>query len=93
MLEEKENSEDYYINVLIKEKKFRIYCGDGRQKLRWLTDVCILKYDKSLGGKCNLGIAYGMKLENGNLCDLDEIINTVLKKNEFVWILMKGTIK
>ena len=46
MLEEKENSEDYYINVLIKEKKFRIYCGDGRQKLRWLTDVCILKYEK-----------------------------------------------
>ena len=34
-----------------------------------------------------------LNTKNGNLCDLDEIINTVLKKNEFVWILMKGTIK
>ena len=51
-MEEKENNEDYYINVLLKEKKFRIYCGDGRQKLRWLTDVSILKYDRAIGGKC-----------------------------------------
>ncbi len=40
--------------------------------------------------KYKIGIAYGLKLENGNLCDLDEIINTVLKKGEFVWVLMKG---
>lgn len=30
-----------------------------------------------------------MKLENGNLCDLNETINTVLHNNENVWVLLK----
>ncbi len=77
----------YYINTLIKDKKFRIYCGDGRQKLRWLTDCAILKYESYYGGSC--GIAYGIKLENGNLTDLEETINTILKFNENVWVLLK----
>jgi hypothetical protein len=34
-------------------------------------------------------MAYGMKLENGNLCDLNDTINTVLHNNENVWVLLK----
>ena len=34
-------------------------------------------------------MAYGMKLENGNLCDLNDVINTVLHNNENVWVLLK----
>ncbi len=30
-----------------------------------------------------------MKLENGNLCDLNDTINTVLHNNENVWVLLK----
>jgi len=44
-------NEDIYINALVKDKKFRIFCGEGRQKVRWLTDSCILKNERSGGGK------------------------------------------
>jgi hypothetical protein len=77
----------YQINVLIKDKKFKIFCGDGRQRLRWLADCSIFKFENNYGGSC--GLAYGIKLENGNLCDLGEVINTVMKPQENVWVLLK----
>ena len=81
------NSNDFYVNVLIKDKKFRVFCGEAKQRLRWLTDVVIHKYERYFSINC--GLAYGMKLENGNLCDLNDVINTVLHNNENVWVLLK----
>lgn len=77
----------YFINTLIKDKKFKIYCGDGRQKLRWLADCAIHKYQSLYGQDC--GNAYAVKLENGNLCDLNQNINTTLKMNENVWVMLR----
>lgn len=76
-----------YVNVLIKDKKFKIFCGDGRQKLRWLTDVAILKYQNLFTGKN--GVAYGLKLENGEICNLNENIRDNIKNNENIWILLR----
>jgi hypothetical protein len=75
------------INVLVKDKQFKIFCGDGRQKLKWLTDVAILKYESYNEGTC--GIAYSIKLENGNICDLNEKIESTLQNGENVWVLLK----
>jgi len=81
------NIQGIYVNVLIKDKKFKIFCGDGRQKLRWLTDVAILKYENQFSGKN--GVAYGLKLESGEICNLNESIKDIVKNNENVWILLK----
>ena len=81
------NTQGIYVNVLIKDKKFKIFCGDGRQKLRWLTDVAILKYQNLFSGKN--GVAYGLKLENGEICNLNENIDNTIKNQENVWILLK----
>lgn len=75
------------INVLVKEKTFKIFCGQGEQKIRWLTDAAILKYEIIYNKKC--GLAYGVKLENGHTCDLDRIVKEVLKANENIWVLLK----
>ena len=83
----KEIEEEFYVNVLIKDQKFKIYCGSGNQTIRWLTDNAIFKYEYYYGGKC--GLAFGLKLENGNLCDLREIINTILKNEANAWVLLK----
>ncbi len=77
----------FYCNVLIKDKKFKIYCGEGNQSLRWLTDVAIFKYKAYSGNPC--GLACYIKLEDGNVCELDEQINRTLQNNENVWILFK----
>ena len=81
------NTQGIYVNVLIKDKKFKIFCGDGRQKLRWLTDVAILKYQNLFSGKN--GVAHGLKLENGEICNLNENIDNTIKNQENVWILLK----
>ncbi len=87
IIEEREGA--IYINVLVKEKNFRIYCGDGRQKLRWLTDSAIFKYENSNDEGIKCGLAYSIKLENGNICDLDDTIANILDNDAYVWILFK----
>ena len=84
---EEEHISAFYCNVLIKDKKFKIFCGEGKQKLRWLTDVAIFKYKAYSGTSC--GLAYYIKLEDGNICDLEEQIKDTLQNNENVWVLFK----
>jgi len=54
------DEQEYQINVLLKDKKFKIYCGEGNQKLRWLTDVVIHKYERYHGVNCGI---YSIKKE------------------------------
>jgi hypothetical protein len=82
-----EASDSIYCNVFIKDKKFRIYCGQGKQKLRWLTDVAIYNYKAYSGQIC--GLACFVKLEDGNICELEEVIKDTVKSNENVWVMFK----
>ena len=78
----------FFVNILIHEKKYRQYCGEGLQKIRWLTDCAIYKYENETK-KTNLGIAYGLKNENGNLCDLNSRIIDNLENGANVLVLLK----
>ena len=78
----------FFVNILIREKKYRQYCGEGQQKIRWLTDCAIYKYESETK-KTNLGIAYGLKNENGNLCDLNSRIIDNLENGANVLVLLK----
>jgi len=78
----------FFVNILIREKKYRQYCGEGLQKIRWLTDCAIYKYENETK-KTNLGIAYGLKNENGNLCDLNSRIIDNLENGANVLVLLK----
>jgi len=78
----------FFVNILIREKKYRQYCGEGQQKIRWLTDCAIYKYEKETK-KTNLGVAYGLKNENGNLCDLNSRIIDNLENGANVLVLLK----
>ena len=84
---EEESEQAFYCNVLIKDKKMRIYCGAGKQKLRWLTDAAIFKYRAYSEQKC--GVACFVKLEDGSICELEEQINQTLQNNENIWVLFK----
>ena len=78
----------FFVNILNREKKYRQYCGEGQQKIRWLTDCAIYKYENETK-KTNLGIAYGLKNENGNLCDLNSRIIDNLENGANVLVLLK----
>ena len=84
-----DDRETFFVNVLIRGKKFRQYCGDGHQKIRWLTDCAIFKYENGGNKKRNCGIAYGLKNENGDLCNLDDTIASCLTNGANVLVLLK----
>ena len=84
-----DDKETFFVNVLIRGKKFRQYCGDGHQKIRWLTDCAIFKYENGGNKKKNCGIAYGLKNENGDLCDLENTIASCLTNGANVLVLLK----
>ena len=89
-LKENENeTQKYFVNVLIRDKKYRQYCGEGKQKIRWLTDCAIFKYENEYKRKRTCGIAYGLKNENGELCDLDSKICECLTNGAHVLVLLK----
>ena len=84
-----DDRETFFVNVLIRGKKFRQYCGDGHQKIRWLTDCAIFKYENGGNKKKNCGIAYGLKNENGDLCDLENTIASCFTNGANVLVLLK----
>lgn len=86
---DKINNAEIFINVLIRDKKFRQYCGEGNQKLRWLTDCAIFKYENANDHKVSCGVAYGLKTENGGLCDLNSTIASTLTNGANVMVLLK----
>ena len=59
----KEENNDFYVNVLLKDKKYKIFCGEGKQKLRWLTDVVIHKYERYNNTTC--GKVHFIMVRNG----------------------------
>jgi hypothetical protein len=79
---------DIYIDVFVKDKRFRIYCADGKQKFKWLMDAAMQKFDKNYS--FNLGLPPAMRLESGELCDYSEMICSQFNGFGELRILLKG---
>ena len=67
---------------------FVIYCGSGGQRIRWLADVAVHRYDHLFA--IDPGMAKGVRFENGVMLNLDDIINQQLAEDAHVWIMLKG---
>ncbi|CAD8138001.1 unnamed protein product (macronuclear) [Paramecium tetraurelia] len=75
------------IEVHIKDKQFAINCGDGLQKVKWLGDVAIFRHSHFYS-QIN-STTKGIKLENGEMVDLNAIISSTLAENTHVWVVLK----
>ena len=51
------------INVHVRDQMFPIFCGVGSQKIRWLSDVALHRYEHF--NSQDPGLAKGMRFENG----------------------------
>jgi len=75
------------INVHIREESFSINCGSGGQKIRWLADVAIHRYNHFYG--VDIGIAKGVRYENETMLNMDDIICESLSEDAHVWVMLK----
>lgn len=70
----------------IKDQIYEVHCGLGRQKLQWLGDVAIHRYDHFTGKEA--GLCKAVELEDGTLLDLSSIVADVLYEAAHVWVLL-----
>jgi len=68
-----------------------IQCGEGGQRIRWLGDVAIFRFDYFFGQ--NTGTCKGLRFENGTLLRMDDIINEQLQDDAHIWVILKEDIE
>lgn len=73
----------------VRDQEFKVYCGSGTQRVRWLSDVALHRYEHFNGANSDPGLAKGMRFEHGELIDMDQIIVDKLKNDEHVWVILK----
>jgi hypothetical protein len=66
---------------------FPIFCGQGGQKIRWLSDVALHRYEHFNGQ--DPGLAKGMRFENGQYIGWDFIIKDTLQDDVHIWVILK----
>ena len=67
------------INVHVRDQQFAVFCGAGTQKIRWLSDVALHRYEHFHAG--DPGLAKGMRYENGTLIDMEVAVCDKLESN------------
>ena len=71
----------------MRNKDFLVYCGSATQRVRWLADVALHKYQQQT--KQDAGLVKGMRYENGQTIDVDQQIKAELNYDCQVWVILK----
>lgn len=56
-----------FVHLHVRDKTVLVACGDGTQKIRWLANVGVARYDDNFGK--SLGPPRGLQRESGKACD------------------------
>lgn len=75
------------IYVHIKDQIFEVECGPGRQRLQWLGDVAVHRYDHFYG--LESGVCKGLKLEDETELDVNAVILDRLPEGTHVWVVLQ----
>ena len=67
---------------------FVVNCGSGIQKIRWLADVAVHRYEHFYN--VDLGVAHGVKYDTGDILNMDDTVSEKLSNDSHVWVMLKG---
>ncbi|CDW71181.1 UNKNOWN [Stylonychia lemnae] len=67
-----------------------VHCGAGSQKIKWLADVAIHRYDPYFA--MDTGLAQEVRFENGVLLNIEGMISEELTDDLHVYIHLKEDI-
>ena len=76
------------IHVHVREKVIRVECGSGTQKIDWLGNVGVTRYDHSHG--MSLGRPLGIRQEGGSMYNPRALVRNELKAEQHVFVVLKG---
>jgi hypothetical protein len=76
--------------VHVRSEMFTIHCGDGNQKIRWLAEAACHKCDPDY--LFELGPIADVKLKEGKLLNLDDVIDHTLQENVHIYVQLSEDI-
>ena len=76
------------VHVHVREKVVPVDCGSGTQKISWLGNVGVARYDHSLG--VALGRPLGIRQEGGCMYAPRALVRNELKDDQHVFVVLKG---
>lgn len=79
---------EYNIKVYIKNKSFKLNCGDGKHKLRWLIDVALHLYERPYALTSGPVIAIRFP-DDSIIQDFNQNINTTFLQFNTIFIMLK----
>jgi hypothetical protein len=65
-----------------------VHCGAGSQKIKWLADVAIHRYDPYYA--METGLAKEVRFENGVQLNVEGMISEELTDDLHVYVYLKG---
>ena len=67
---------------------FIVHCGAGSQKIKWLADVAIHRYDPNFA--MDTGLSIELRFENGVQLNNEGMISEELTDDLHVHVMLKG---
>lgn len=74
------------IYLHVRDKTIAVECGDGSQKVRWLANVGVARYDDTFGKA--LGAPRGLQKEGGTQCNMEDRITDCLEKDQHCFVIL-----
>ena len=74
------------VHLHIRGKIIVVECGTATQRIRWLANVGVARYDDSFGR--SLGMPTGMQKEGGVACDMQHRIADVLENGQHAFVIL-----
>ncbi len=88
---DKEKEKPLRIHVHVKDKSVAVWCGPGRQQVRWLAHVGIARYDGETSmGWIKLGGPREVRRADGAPLDMAATIRDCLAHDDHVYVIVTG---
>lgn len=74
------------VHLHVRDKIITVEVGAGTQKVKWLANVGVARYDNSFGR--TLGAPRGVQREGGHMCDPTATVNSVLENDQHCFVVL-----
>jgi hypothetical protein len=74
------------VHLHVRDKIITVEVGAGTQKIKWLANVGVARYDSSFGR--SLGAPRGVQKEGGHMCDPTASVNSVLENEQHCFVVL-----
>jgi hypothetical protein len=78
------------VHLHVRDKTITVECGDGTQRIKWLANVGVARYDDSFGK--GLGAPTGLQREGGVMCDPNNRVMDELDNDQHAFVVLDDSV-